>query len=290
MDILKLVFVFSIFVFIQTAPQEAQAQRGKTFVDTLRMRWRGQLPPKTANPRKVPIDTLDIPDSLGAYQEEEYDIMSGPDSTEAPPPKPFTTAELQARFAPYEVKTIDDPKLVGLTEEQILNNIAEIDKIKPDADRAHTWAIAYYAADEELEKIEAVNYGLRRSKALYINTLQIARENSATNIHQKLGGMKLADIFDIDSKAFVDPEFIEKAKQDAFATRKPYTIKTHSVGLLMPNAKEFGLEPKQGASGYRYSIDEDYNLLIVKLGKDGTKAIIWYSTPVWGSSRIVAVL
>ncbi len=290
MDILKFTFAFFVLAVLYIAPQAVQAQRGKGFVDTLRMRWRGQLPPKMANPRKVPVDTLNMPDSLGAYQEDEYDIISGPDSTEAPAPKPFTTAELQARFAPYEVKTMDDPKLVGLTEEQILANIAAIDKIKPDADRAHTWAIAYYAPPEELEKIESVNYGLRRSKALYLNKLQMDRENSATTIHQKLDGMKLEDIFDIKSKTFIDPEFIEKAKQDAFATRKPYTIKTHAVGLLMPNAEEFGLEPRQGASGYRYSIDKDYNLLIVKLGKDGTKAIIWYSTPVWGSSRIVAVL
>ncbi|MGF1532444.1 MAG: hypothetical protein ACFCUI_01975 [Bernardetiaceae bacterium] len=262
----------------------AQAQQGKEIVEQFEKRWAGKTPPKVANPRmEEPADSI----HTGVSTSLEEDLMVGPDDS---PPKPPTSLEaLKARFDPLRIDSLNDPKLLALSVPEIKQRIADLDSLKPEAAEAYSYALAYYAQEDKMAIVEEVNYGIRRSRALLVNYLQIEEEKKSRDILQTLDSLKIEEVYDMDKKTFLRPEWLDELKARIFTSGRLPDIQTHAIGHLMPNAKDFGLAPRQSASGYRLPLDENHNLLIIRLSRDGVKAVIWHNTKIWGSSRIVDV-
>lgn len=258
--------------------EQGQAQ-GREIVEKIQKRWAG----------KQPAGAPEAPDSIGTRVSTslEEDLRLGPEDSIRPPTS--SVEALYARFLPLQIDSITDPRLLRMSEEEINEHIRQIDAMKPEATQAYTYAVAYYAQDEKMEKIETVNFGLRSARAILINRLTLMREKESKSLMQELDSLTLEDVYDLETKQFTRTDWLDRVKKSIFSSGRPQNIQTHAIGLLMPNAKDFGIMPRQGAVGYRLPLDQEHNLLIMQLEHEGTKAILWYSTPVWGTSRIVDV-
>lgn len=280
MDFLK-IFLLSLIFAYTAAPAPAQLP-GDSLVQKIRKRWNGQLPPKSPFP---PSEKDSVTTNVSTSYAEDLRL----EAEDSVPPPPTSVDNLKARFDPLKVDSLNDPRLTAMSTAQIQERLKQLRALQPEAQRAYKYAVAYYAKGEKMEKVEHVVRGIRSSAALYTNYLNIREEEKARKLTHKLKGLSVEKVYDFETETFRDTAWLDEIKQRIFRSGQQPDIQTHAIGLLMPNIREFGIEPRQGAVGHRISLDQDYNLLILNLQNGGTKAILWYSTPVWGSSRVEAV-
>ncbi|TAF35515.1 MAG: hypothetical protein EAZ57_09435 [Cytophagales bacterium] len=125
------------------------------------------------------------------------------------------------------------------------------------------------------EEYQKLDYKVRLYMVLAGNRLEELRNIAIEQLVQQSNSMTFEQLYDTTSNTFRNTQYIDELKDKIFYSRTPPIIQTHSIGINYPSIKHFGINPKQGAKGYRLSLGKNYALFVLDLQYDGKKALIW---------------
>jgi hypothetical protein len=99
------------------------------------------------------------------------------------------------------------------------------------------------------------------------------------------------DVYDVEKKIFVNHDFITEIKNNIFYLGYPINFRCPTIGTFLPDCKKYGLNPKHSADGIRMSLDDTYNLIVLKIkNTQDVKLVLWNKGFVKiGQSRVVDV-
>jgi hypothetical protein len=153
------------------------------------------------------------------------------------------------------------------------------------------YAVAYAAPEEKMKKLTDMKARIVRSMAYARNFMEEIKKADGGIVRKKLRNLYINDVYDVEKKSFTNIELLNDIKNNLFFLGYPVNFRCPILGKFVPGCEKFGMNPRHSADGIRISLDENYNLIVLRISQtQQVKLILWNKGFVKiGQSRIIDV-
>lgn len=114
----------------------------------------------------------------------------------------------------------------------------------------------------------------RKSRALLENKMREHKYQKVNSLRKHVDSLS-ADAFVDDAGNIKNTKLLDQLKEIIFEGKQAPNVQSFSLGSVVPDAKKYGLNPRQGVVGFRLPLGPEHHLLILDLQTDGKQSFIW---------------
>jgi hypothetical protein len=209
------------------------------------------------------------------------------DSTAVETPPSITSDMVDAWVKEVELDS-SSQKLSYNDYEKRLNRLAEL---YHHTHMLNKYAVAYAASEDKLKKLMDIKVRIVRSMAYARYSMEEIKKGEGAIVRKKMRNLYIHDVYDVEKKTFVNIELLNEMKSNIFHLGYPINFRCPVLGKFVPGCEKFGMNPKHSADGIRISLDDNYNLIILRISQtQEVKLVLWNKGFIKiGESRIVDV-